>query len=119
MQCTNEQIAAIGASMDESTSVTSACGPNPERLKLIQAIAERLAGESASAKRWSVAVTAALLIFATRTDHPGLVLAAGIVVLVVSAVIDAYYLGAGAFPTDASTSKPPERRQTVGISAHH
>lgn len=80
--------------MDDLTAVTPQLDPNPERLKFIQAIAERLAGESASAKRWSVAVTAALLVFATRTDHPWLVLAAGILVLAVSAVIDAYYLGA-------------------------
>ena len=65
----------------------------PEHLKLIQGVVDRLAGESAHLKTWSVTITAGLILLARTSGHPHQGFW-GLIPLFILAVQDAYYLGA-------------------------
>jgi hypothetical protein len=65
--------------------------PNVERLKLIQAIIERMARNSFALKGWAVTLTGALLSL-TATRHDTTIALIAIYVLVAMATLDAYYL---------------------------
>jgi len=65
--------------------------PNIERLKLIQAIIERMARNSFALKGWAVTLTGALLSL-TATRHDITVALIAIYVLAAMATLDAYYL---------------------------
>jgi hypothetical protein len=65
--------------------------PNAERLKLIQAIIERMARNSFALKGWAITLTGALLSL-TVTRHDTTIALIAIYILVTMATLDAYYL---------------------------
>jgi hypothetical protein len=66
-------------------------GPNVERLKMIQAIIARLAGNSFLLKGWTVTLVAGLTAF-SRADSDRSFALIAVFVVVVFGVLDAYYL---------------------------
>ncbi|MDQ3879842.1 MAG: hypothetical protein M3295_02020 [Chloroflexota bacterium] len=65
--------------------------PNVERLKLIQAIIDRMARNSFALKGWAVTLTGALLSL-TAARHDDTIALIAIYVLIAMAALDAYYL---------------------------
>ena len=65
---------------------------HPERLKMLQDVVNRLAGESANVKTWAAAIFTGLAIMARISKNPS-DLRVGLAPLIALAMLDAYYLG--------------------------
>jgi hypothetical protein len=65
--------------------------PNPEQLKMIQAVIDRMARNSFALKGWTVTLVAALIGLAAADSNRSFALIA-VYVVVVLAALDAYYL---------------------------